>query len=128
MSLECFLKPWKMRQNNELHADLASFFFNCVRKKNAFLGVRAEILLFFLAQLNKKLAKSACNSLFCLIFHGLRKYSRDTLQQLQYFCTKHSKLSISAQKNLSNNAHCRLNRNIHLCSQMHQLNDNSTGS
>ena len=45
MSLECFLKPWKMRQNNELHADLASFLFNCARK-NAFWGVRAEILLF----------------------------------------------------------------------------------
>ena len=44
MSLEYFLKPWKMRQNNELHADLESFLFNCARK-NAFLGVRAEILL-----------------------------------------------------------------------------------
>ena len=33
-----------MRQNNELHADLASFLFNCARK-NAFFGVRAEILL-----------------------------------------------------------------------------------
>ena len=29
MSLECFLKPWKMRQNNELHADLVSLLFNC---------------------------------------------------------------------------------------------------
>ena len=85
-----------MGQNNELHADLASFLFNCARKNaffggfvqkyyffwgscrnNTFLGVRAEILLFFLAQFNKKLAKSACNSLFCLIFHGLRKHSRD---------------------------------------------------
>ena len=37
MSLECFLKPWKMRQNNELHTDLASFLFNCARK-NAFFG------------------------------------------------------------------------------------------
>ena len=45
MSLEYFLKPWKMRQNNELHADLASFLFNCARKKNAFFGVRVEILL-----------------------------------------------------------------------------------
>ena len=45
MSLECFLKQWKMRQNNELHADLESFLFNCARK-NAFFGVRAEILLF----------------------------------------------------------------------------------
>ena len=36
--------PWKMRQNNELHADLASFLFNCARK-NAFFGVCAEILL-----------------------------------------------------------------------------------
>ena len=54
MSLEYFLKPWKMRQNNEFHADLASFLFNCARK-NAFLvglcrnttffGVCAEILL-----------------------------------------------------------------------------------
>ena len=44
MSLECFLKPWKMRQNNELHADLASFLFNCAIK-NAFFRVRAEILL-----------------------------------------------------------------------------------
>ena len=46
MSLEYFLKPWKIRQNNELHADLANFLFNCARK-NAFLGVRAEILLFW---------------------------------------------------------------------------------
>ena len=45
MSLECFLKQWKMRQNNLLYADLASFLFNCARK-NAFFGVRAEILLF----------------------------------------------------------------------------------
>ena len=37
---------------------------------------------FFVAQLNKKLAKSACNSLFCLIFYGLRKYSRDMQQVL----------------------------------------------
>ena len=55
MSLEYFLKPWKMRQNNELHADLASFLFNCARKgafwgglcrNTTFFGVRAEILLF----------------------------------------------------------------------------------
>ena len=54
MSLEYFLKPWKMRQNNELHADLASFLFNCARKNAfwggscrniTFFGVRAEILL-----------------------------------------------------------------------------------
>ena len=54
MSLEYFLKPWKMRQNNELHADLASFLFNCARKNDfwggscrytTFFGVRAEILL-----------------------------------------------------------------------------------
>ena len=53
MSLECFLKPWKMRQNNELRADLASFLFNCARKRSfwgscrniTFWGVRAEILL-----------------------------------------------------------------------------------
>ena len=38
----CYMK---MRQINELHADLASFLFNCARK-NAFWGVRAEILLF----------------------------------------------------------------------------------
>ena len=44
MSLECFLKPWKMRQNNELHAVLASFLFNCAGK-NTLFGVRAEILL-----------------------------------------------------------------------------------
>ena len=37
MSLECFLKPWKMMQNNELHADLARILFNCARKKNTFL-------------------------------------------------------------------------------------------
>ena len=41
MSLECFLKPWKKRQNNELHAD---FLINCARK-NVFFGVRAEIFL-----------------------------------------------------------------------------------
>ena len=46
MSLEYFLKPWKMRQNNELHADLASFLFNCARKTLLF-GFHAEILLFF---------------------------------------------------------------------------------
>ena len=40
------LSHGKMRQNNELHADLASFLFNCARK-NAFFGVRAEILLFW---------------------------------------------------------------------------------
>ena len=34
----------KMRQINELHADLASFLLNCARKKH-FGGVRAEILL-----------------------------------------------------------------------------------
>ena len=34
-----------MRQNNELHADLASFSFNCARKKAFLGGVRAEILL-----------------------------------------------------------------------------------
>ena len=53
MSLEYFLKPWKIRQNNELHADLANFLFNCARKtlfggfvqKYYFFGVRAEILL-----------------------------------------------------------------------------------
>ena len=36
----CYMK---MRQINELHADLASFLFNCARK--TFLGVHAEILL-----------------------------------------------------------------------------------
>ena len=44
MSLEYFLKPWKMRQNNELHADLACFLFNCAGK-TPFFRVRAEILL-----------------------------------------------------------------------------------
>jgi len=47
----CYMK---MRQINELHADLASFLFNCARKNDfwggscrytTFLGVRAEILL-----------------------------------------------------------------------------------
>ena len=48
MSLEYFLKPWKMRQNNELYETvqilIASFLINCARK-NAFFRVRAEILL-----------------------------------------------------------------------------------
>ena len=37
--------PWKRGQNNELHADFVSFLFDCARK-NAFFGVRAEMLLF----------------------------------------------------------------------------------
>ena len=40
------LSHGKMRQNNELHADLASFLFNCARKTLLF-GFHAEILLFF---------------------------------------------------------------------------------
>ena len=39
----CYMK---MRQINELHADLAIFLLNCARK-NTFWGVRAEISLFF---------------------------------------------------------------------------------
>ena len=39
------LSHGKMRQNNELHADLASFLFNCARKTLLF-GVHAEILIF----------------------------------------------------------------------------------
>ena len=39
------LSHGKMRQNNELHADLASFLFNCAIKTLLF-GVHAEILLF----------------------------------------------------------------------------------
>ena len=39
----CYMK---MRQINELHADLASFLLNCVRK-NTFLGGSCSIITFF---------------------------------------------------------------------------------
>ena len=54
MSLECFFKPWKMRQNNELHADLLQVSYLIVQEKRFFVGlcrniifwgVRAEIVL-----------------------------------------------------------------------------------
>ena len=63
MSLECFLKPWKMRQNNELHADLASFLYSIVQEKTFFLGF-VQKYYFLGGSCRNNTVPSYCNSGF----------------------------------------------------------------
>ena len=102
----CYMK---MRQINELHADLTSFNIQLCKKTQGAVG--------WVKRFGRDLPKKrcfftpslTCNDTWPIFLHNTPKYEN--------FCTEHSKLNISARKKSSRLAQQGLSKNIHLWAQ-----------